>query len=77
MLLCRWDNSGSITTDPPQNTKFRHNAYYAVAMMIEGKKKAKERYPLPACVMRAIRVKYPDESYTGYKEKNKRHKPNN
>ena len=43
LILCKWDKSNIVTTDPPQNSKFRHNAYYAVSMMIEGKKKARKR----------------------------------
>ena len=43
LILCRWDNSNIVTTDPPQNSKFRHSAYYAVSLMINGKKKARKR----------------------------------
>ena len=43
LILCKWDHSNLVTSDPPQNSKFRHNSYYAVSMMIEGKKKAGSR----------------------------------
>jgi hypothetical protein len=64
-ILSRWDSSGIPTKDPPQNEKFRHNAYMAMSYFLDGKKKV--RAPLPSCVMTVLRSRYPGKEYTGFK----------
>ena len=62
--------------DPPTNSSLRYSCYRSVYAFLFGKsegRKKRQRERLPACVMKEVREKYPEDNniYVGFKEKRK------